>query len=65
MIARLLLNFNFNVPCQTSPRCCSQGSPAARLELNFFLKKLVDKLKDQRRFKLWKEGRKRMIERKK
>ena len=30
-----ILNINFKVPCRTSPRCCSRGSPGGWIRLYF------------------------------
>ena len=37
-----ILNFNFDVPCRASPRCCSQSPPGGWIWIYFFTK-LVDK----------------------
>ena len=37
MTIALILNWNFNDPCQNSPRCCSQSSPGG------WIIKLLDK----------------------
>ena len=40
-LRRLLISSNFNVTCQTLPRCCSQDSPGGWIKI--IVLKIVDK----------------------